>query len=127
MSTTETNGATPFRASDLLLVRRNRLVLGLAASPFLGLLGLVVGAIFINPVFLAFSIHLFILGLVAMAFAWKRNFRPVSTPVNVYADAAGVKIEERFLPRAEIRAGFIMPGTTPKVLLRRKGLRLPVE
>jgi hypothetical protein len=57
------------------------------------------------------------------------NDRPNSAPAvdraAVHANADGVTIGDRFVPRAEIQEGFVLPGSSPRVLLRRA--EAPIE
>jgi hypothetical protein len=118
----------PFRANELLRVRRNRLILALAGSPLLfGVPALIVAAIAVKPMFLAFLIHAAAFGLAGLSIAWRKNWHPEVTPVAVRADHNGVTVGEEHVPRADIKQGFVMPGMTPQVQLRRRGLRTPVE
>jgi hypothetical protein len=113
--------------SELYTIRHNRILLGLAASPFAGALALALAGSLGSPILWAFIPHSIALGFLATAYAWSRNFRPVVQACVVRADSDGVSLGERRVPRAQIRAGFVMPGTgAPRVHLRRRG-RFPIE
>jgi hypothetical protein len=114
------NAPSTFASNDLLRIRRNPWVLGLAASPLLVSLFGLVGGILVKPVLFALVAHPLILGLFALAYAWRRNPWPVIEAVPVRADANGVLVGALYVPRAEIRAGFVRPSLTPQVKLRRR-------
>lgn len=116
----------PFAPSELRLVRRNPWILGLAASPALLVIAAVVAGLTVKAVFFGFVFHPLIIGVVALLYAWRRNPWPRIERAMVRADAGGVQVGERHLPRADIREGFVLPGLPPKVLLRRRR-GLPVE
>lgn len=109
-----------FASKDLVQIRRNPWLLGLAASPFLITLSSIIGAIFVKPELLAFTFHPTIIALVALFYVWRRNPRPVIAPVQVRADADGVEIDGQRVPRSEIREGFVLPGSPPRVKLSRR-------
>jgi hypothetical protein len=117
--------APPF-AGKLVELRHNPWMMALAATPFLGTLACIVGGLLGTPALFALTFHTSILGLAAMAYAWRRNFRPIVKDVDVRADATGVHVGDRFVPRSEIRAGLIVPRMAPGVLLRRR-LRAAIE
>jgi hypothetical protein len=117
--------APPF-AGKLLELRHNPWIMALAATPFLGTLACIAGGLLGNPALFALTIHTSILGLGAMLYAFRRNFRPIVKDVEVRADETGVHVGDRFVPRSELRAGLIVPRMAPGVLLRRR-FRLPVE
>jgi hypothetical protein len=112
-----------FASSDLSLVRRNPWVLGLSLSPLLGALALVVSGVAAKPGLFILPFQLVFVGIALAYFAYRRNWRPVVTKVSVRAGPDGVTVGDLFLPRGEIRAGFVLPGSTteaPRVILRRR-------
>ena len=117
----------PFAASELRLVRRNRWLLGLAASPaLLSIAAAVVAGLTLKAAFFAVVFNSLILAAVGLVYVWRHNPWPSIENLDVRADAGGVQLGERHVPRAEIREGFVLPGHPPKVLLRRRR-GLPVE
>jgi hypothetical protein len=117
---------TSFTSDNLSVVRRNPWVMALACLPFLGVPTALVAGILASPAFFAFIFHALVLGVVALSLAYQRNPWPVLEPTPVRADANGVQLGGRHLPRSEIKAGFILPGEPPKVLLRRGFGKLPI-
>jgi hypothetical protein len=113
--------ARPY-AGELVEVKRNPWIMGLAATPFLATLLAVVA----NTALFVIVPHLAILGLFLTFAAWRRNWRPVTKNVRVRADAKGVHVGARFVPRSTIRSGLVVPGAAPRVLLRRR-FALPIE
>lgn len=109
-----------FASKDLVRIRRNPWLLGLAASPLLLTLGAIVTAIAGTPAALAFTMHPLIFAGVALVYVWRRNPRPVIEPARVAADADGVEIDGQRIPRSTIREGFVLPGSPPRVKLRRR-------
>jgi hypothetical protein len=118
--------APAFASNDLALVRPNPLIVALAATPLLGALALVVAGLAVSPFYFSFAAQAAILGALLTTVALRTRWRAVIEPLAVRAGEEGVTIGDRFLPRAEIRAGFVLPGSHPRVILRRR-LRLPVE
>jgi hypothetical protein len=116
----------PFPSTGLRQVHRNRWILGLAASPALLTLAAIVAGFTVKAAFFGFMLHPLIVSALAIAYAWRKNPWPVIEPTAVRADGDGVHVGARHIPRAEIRAGFVLPGARTKVLLRRRR-RLPVE
>jgi hypothetical protein len=117
--------APPFSA-ELSRVRRNPWVLGLAASPFLGTLAALVAGFAVKAAFFAFLFHPAIVAIIALLYAWQRNPWAVIEPLPVRADAAGVHVGDTFIPLADIKDGFVLPGRTPQVRLSRRRA-LPLE
>ena len=115
-----------FASNDVRVVRRNPWILGVAALPLIFALGVLVAGITVWLPLLAFVAQLALLGVVALLFVWSRNFWPIVTPTPVRADAEGLTVGDRRVPRAGIRAGFVLPALPPKVLLRRRWA-LPIE
>jgi hypothetical protein len=116
---------SPFRA-ELVHIRRNPWIMGLAALPFAGTLALLVLGLF-SPVFLLMVPHTIALGAVTTIHAWRRNFRPLTPSYVVTADARGLTVGPEFVPRSAIRGGLVNPGDgVPRVLLRRR-FDLPLE
>ncbi|MFT3768694.1 MAG: hypothetical protein QM820_24880 [Minicystis sp.] len=116
----------PTFARDLQQVRRNRWILGLAMLPSLGVIAAIVAGLTVKAAFFAFTLHPAILAMVALLYAWRRNPWPTVERVPVRADGDGVRVGDTYLPRAEIRDGFVLPGPTPMVKLRRRRA-LPVD
>ena len=113
------------------LLRRNRWIAALAASPLAAALGLVVTALVTGAYpLLAFLLHTSIAGIFASLYAWHRNPLGHEVPVRLRADAGGVTADGKpLVSREELREGFVMPrpGKPPVVRLVRKGLRPPIE
>lgn len=111
-------------------MRRNRkLLLGSAMPAFLALFIALASAFLADATFLAIGIPLLLLGGISFALAYRANLDPVAEPGAVSADAAGVyRAGACVIPRAEIEAGFVAPGSTPTVRLFRRGVgALPVR
>ncbi len=115
--------AITFESEELLLIRRNPVILALTLSPILGLLLLAAVG---DPGVLVFAPIVAVLSASLTLFAHRENWRPLITPVVVRADGEGVMISGRFIPRARIRAGLVMPDVAPRLVLRCR-LQLPVE
>lgn len=124
MDTPESPDAT--LARDVVVVRRNPWILGLAATPLLAALMAVVAAIAVRPSFFAGVFHPGILGLVALLFAWRRNWRPITERRALRIDAEALTLGEDRIPRASIKSALVLPGFPPKVLVRRRWA-LPIE
>jgi hypothetical protein len=116
----------PFVSPDLVRIRRNRWILGAAASPMLLSLGLTLATVITHHPFAVVAPHAFILGIVALVFAWRRNWRPLAEVVAVRADAQGVQVGDTYVARGQLRAAYVLPGTPPRVRLQRR-LALPVD
>jgi hypothetical protein len=114
--------------NELRIIRRSPVVLAIAGLPFMGALALVVAAIAGTPKALLALPHCVVLGALATLFAWRKNYFSGSEAVKVRADARGVMVADRFVPRSRLRAGFVLPGEgrSPRVLLRQR-LGLPLE
>ena len=116
----------PFVSTELSVVRRNGWILALAASPIL----LVIARLFFDtPVhhpFFGFVFQGLALAPLALVYVVRRNPWPRVEKLPVEADAGGVKLGAKRVPRAALRAGFVLPGGQPRVLLQRK-LGLPIE
>jgi hypothetical protein len=115
----------PFEG-DLVRVRRNPWILGLAMSPFLATIAcLVSGALGSVPAAVLMPYTL-MLGVVLALTAWRRNARPVATEVRVHADPAGVTLTNEasgrrtHIRRDQVSAGLVLPGLAPRVVLRRR-------
>jgi hypothetical protein len=107
---------TVFQSDELLLLRRNRWVLGAAVSlPLVAIVWIAA-----QGIERSLLVPVGILGVFLVRFAYRENLRPWIVPVAVRADASGVSLGSRFLPRSQIRAGLIAPGVAPRVLLRRR-------
>ena len=109
-----------FESPELVLVRRNRWLMASAAAATL----FAVAA----PVLFGLGSHLelsFLATFIAYR-AWSSNLWPRITRVAARADAAGLRLGELHVPRAELRAGVVLPAHPPRVRLHRR-LRLPIE
>lgn len=109
-----------FESDELLLVRRNPWVMALAASPALISLAALIAGFSVRKDFFAGLFHPAFLAAALTMVAWRKNWRPRIDPVRVTADAAGVHVGDRFIPRAEIRDGLVLPGNPPQVKLTRR-------
>jgi len=119
--------STPFE-QELVLVRRNPGVLAVAGQPFVGALVLAFYALTVAPREAMAIPYCLVAGVLAMLYAWRRNFLGKTDRVLVKAEARGLTVGARLIPRSRIRAGFVLPGRgrSPRVLLRLR-LGLPVE
>jgi hypothetical protein len=108
-----------FASNDLARVRRNPWFMGLAMSPLLGALALVVAGLTVEPTLLFAAPQLATVGAFLALVAYRANWRPLVTPASVRADAEGVTVAGHFVPRAAIRKGLVLPGAPPRVLLER--------
>jgi hypothetical protein len=125
----------PFTA-NLVAVRRNQWVLGLAASPFAGMLVCIVAGLLPDPqeaplghgaLLFACTVYTLALGVAALLVVWRKNYWPTTVPVEVQADALGVSVGDRFVPRAQIRTGFVLPGAAAARVLLQRRWGLPIE
>lgn len=110
----------PFEAPELVRIRHNRWVLAAAGSPMPLSLGLVLATMATREPFVALAPHAFFLGLALLFSAWRRNWRPILESVTVRADARGLTVGDQFVPRERIRAAYVLPGSVPRVQIRRK-------
>jgi hypothetical protein len=111
-----------FEPESCALVRRNPWILGLFTA-----------------LWVVYTAHLLTRGawslaaLMASQFlfgtwgVYVRNWRPWVKPVRVRADARGLTIGERFVSRAAIRRGDVLPREPAQVRLDLRGFRLPVQ
>lgn len=123
---------TPVFSSDrTAVVRRNRLYLGLAATPlFLGLLSLILAVVLGLPQLLAGLPHLLIFGTMLPLFVWAKNPSPRDVPARIAVDEQGISRDGKLIvPRALVRDAFVMPRKDGAfiVRVRRKGVRFPVD
>ncbi|APR81005.1 Hypothetical protein A7982_06352 [Minicystis rosea] len=65
--------------------------------------------------------------LVVAGFFSMRTAHPVLEPVHVHADEHGLEIGALHVSSTEIREALVMPGAEPRILLRRRGLRPPID
>ncbi|MBW2456979.1 MAG: PH domain-containing protein [Deltaproteobacteria bacterium] len=110
------------------VVRRNPWVMGLAALPFAICLGAIAGAIAGVPKLLVLMPHGLGLGAVATWYAWGRNPWPRLLPADLQIDEQWLVIGERRHARADLQAGFLVPGDGHvTVQLKRRGLGPALE
>ncbi len=119
----------PFPRGEIGQIRRNPYLLAAAASPLLLSLAALISGITGDPRHLAFMVHPAIFAVVFVALAWNRNFRPNVTWPEVQASRSGVRVGERFVPRARITDGFLVPraGARSVVRLGLRGMRPAME
>lgn len=119
-----------FESPSANIVRRNRrLLLGSATPVFLAMFIALAAVVVGDATFLAIGFPLLLLGGLSVALTYRANLDPEAEPGAVSADAAGVhRGGECLIPRAEIEAGFVAPGSPPMVRLFRRGVgALPVR
>ncbi len=109
-----------FASNDLSRVRRNPWIMGLAMSPLLGALVMIGAGLLKESALLFGAPQLAALGVFLALAAYRRNLWPLVSPVSVRADGSGVTVGGRLFPREAIRAGLVLPGIPPRVLLRRR-------
>jgi len=117
------------RDFDLLLMRRNPLVMGLATIPFLLCpLALVLGVL-VNPGFFALLFHGALFGTIALYTAWTLNPWPRAVDAKIRVERDAVWIGERRIPRDELVGGYLVPisGERITVRLQRKGIQPDIE
>jgi hypothetical protein len=114
---------TPPFSADLVEVRQSWWAKGLEALSSVGVPACLVLAVFVNQVYVIFAFALVGIGITLRT---RRLSRPILREVKVRADATGVTVGDRFVPRSQIRAGFVVPGEAARVLLRRRFLP-PIE
>ncbi len=110
-----------FESSDAAVVRRNPWIMGLAVSPLAVLVVLLIAAALGTPQALVLAPHCLLFATVFGIMAWRRNPRSRRDDVHVRADAGGLTLGGRRVPRKALRDGFILPRDTgrPWVHLRR--------
>ncbi len=120
-----------YEGQAIVRVRRNPWVMALSLSPLL-----------LNFVFIAMAIatgkvaslvpciHATLLGLFGALYAYRLNLWPSVAEAEVRADAKGLRVDsDLFVPVAAIKEAFVVPrpGEPPHVLIRRRGLQMPIE
>jgi hypothetical protein len=115
-----------FSSDDLLLVRPNPWVTALAMVPFAAALALVVAGFAVGSAYFSLLPYVVVPGVLVGIFSTTVKWQQRLSPVHVEAGPEGVRVGDRFVPRAQIQAGLVVPGPSPRVLLRR-GARLDVE
>lgn len=118
----------PFRSSDVVLLRRNRWLIGLAASLLLLSLTVLVA----YPLALPFGQlpALVFTALFVGALVWHKNPRPARVCTTIKTNSEGVFLGgELPIPRAEIQHGFFVPrsGGRTWIRLTRRGLKPPID
>ncbi len=109
---------------DVVRVRRNPIVMGLGAAPFLGLAAMFAAVGFDKPVDLALGIT----GVVAVTTAaipsllWLhgRNWLARRTPLRAKADPEGLRLDGVHFPRRALKAQLVSSGEENKVRLGRR-------
>jgi hypothetical protein len=108
-------------------MRRNPWITGAAALPFAAALAALVAGVLGNPAVAVMAAHLTIVGAVTSAYAWMRNWRPRRESVEVAVDGDSLVVGRRRIPRARIKAGFVVShGARATVKIVRHGM-LPIE
>lgn len=105
-----------FECDDVLILRRNRLLLAIAGAPLLAALMVAVEGDAAMARLLAAG------GALLTVVLWWRNPRPRFEQIAVRADADGVALAGRFVARSTLRAALATPGVAPRVVLRRRVL-----
>ncbi len=113
-----------FHSDEVLVVRRNRWTIGLAASPIL--LG-VLAFLLPHPFGLFFGINLAALGMFSLNYVWRKNPWSHSLQVRTHADKERATIGAFTLPREAMKDALLLPrgGKRPLVRLARKNWLLP--
>jgi hypothetical protein len=104
--------------------RRNPALFLFTALPFVACL---LGVAFFDKHLLALSPHALALSAGLSAAGWQRHWMTSREKVKVRVTAKRVDIGGRRVPREQIEAGFVSPGTFPKLILRRRGLLPQIE
>lgn len=101
--------------------RRNKLVLAAAASPIALIPVLVTLAALTEPFFMVFSLHLLIVGGLALAYAHRRNPWPRREAVEVEVEANALRVGDERIPRAELSRGDrVGPGASVRLKRTRR-------
>jgi hypothetical protein len=123
----------PFETRNAVYFGRNKWINALCAVPFaIALIGGLTALIIHHPGPAVLMPHLVIGGLSGLVYARNKNPRPRRLKASVRAGSEGVQIDSAsavpFLPRAQIREGFVLPtmSDAPRVRLTCRGLRPPV-
>ncbi|APR80631.1 Hypothetical protein A7982_05978 [Minicystis rosea] len=111
---------SPIFDAELAEVHKNRWILGLAASPILLTFAALFAGIFVRTGYFALTLHPTIFALIALGYVWQRNPWPKIALTPVHADANGLRVGGKLVPRSAIRAGFVLPGRTPLVRIERR-------
>lgn len=117
----------PFEPQGCALVRRNPWILGLGASWMVVWMALAAHSLTYKPAWEVALDAVLIPLVMSTAYAMALFWRPRVQPVSVRAEARGLTIGQRFLPRTAIQTGILLPGEPAHVRLHLRGLRLPVQ
>ncbi|MEO6419645.1 MAG: hypothetical protein ABIP39_09580, partial [Polyangiaceae bacterium] len=115
-----------FHSDDVLHVRRNPWMLGLAAAP--AVLGVVAFAVVgWRAPELVLGINLFALGILALNYVWRKNPWSLSVRARTHADKERVTIGPLTVQRSAVKDAFLLPraGKRPLVRIARKSLVAP--
>jgi hypothetical protein len=120
-----------FESSEIRAVRRNPWVMGLAASPLLLTLGVIVASFVVGPPLLVATLHPSLLALGLSLWAYNKNPWPRFESATVKADRDGLRVGDRYWPRSAIRQGLVVPPRDDKpmrvIFRQKKRFSLPIE
>jgi hypothetical protein len=118
----EAGGNEPrtFSARDAALLRRNRSYVAMGAAPLMVALATVVGALVTGTAgFLAATPHLFLLGILSLAYVLQQNPAPLRGAAGIRITPAGIWAGSTLaLRREELKQGFVVPGGDEGVTVR---------
>jgi hypothetical protein len=113
-------GALSFGPAELVAVRRNPVMIAVAAFPLALTLALVILGLAVNPALLVLTMFPGIFAMLTGAWVWRDNPWPVEEPVGVIASPEGLTVDGRLIPREALVDGAVLPGKQPRVRLSRR-------
>jgi hypothetical protein len=118
----------PFSA-ELVVRRRNPVVLALAATPFAIAVGLIFASLATGGIYGAFAAHLTVLGFISTFWTWGQNPYPREGTQSISVDRGILHVGSDAIPVGSIDNAVVVPGSAfPRVLVDRRGPNLgPIE